>query len=118
VQGAAAVLTAGLVAGIHGSPLPFDGAKAPHVELAATGDPFAVVSGLWDALVARPALGVETIVLAAAAVLLPLARARGLWAVAFLGAAVLAAAVLPVPEVAVLPLVVAVWGTCVAVAVR
>jgi hypothetical protein len=117
-QAAAAVLAAGLVAGIRGSSLPFDGASPPRVDLAAVGDPFSVLSGLWAALAASPVLGVETIVLAAAAALLPIARSRGLWWIAALGAAVLAAAVLPVPEVAVLPLVVAVWGTCAAVAVR
>ena len=47
--------------------------------------------------VARPALAVETLVLAAVAVLLPLARARGPWAVAVLGAAFLAAALLAGP---------------------
>jgi hypothetical protein len=118
VQGAVAVLTAGLVAGIRGVSLPFDSAAPPRVHLAAVGDPFSVVSGLWAALAARPVLGVETLVLAAAAVLLPLARARGLWWIAGLGAGMLTAAVLPVPEVAAVPLVVAVWGTCVAVAVR
>jgi eukaryotic-like serine/threonine-protein kinase len=117
-QAAAAVLTAGLVAGIRGASLPFDGARPPRVDLAAVGDPFAVLSGLWGAVEARPALGVETIILAAAAVLLPIVRARGLWWIAGLGAAVLAAGLLPVPEVAAVPLVVAVWGTCVAVAVR
>jgi hypothetical protein len=57
-------------------------------------------------------------VLAAVAVLLPFARARGLWAVAVLGAAFLAAALLAVPTIAAAPLVVAVWATCAAVAVR
>jgi hypothetical protein len=57
-------------------------------------------------------------VLAVVAVLLPFARARGPWAVALLGAAFLAGALLTVPAVAAAPLVVAVWATCVAVAVR
>jgi hypothetical protein len=56
--------------------------------------------------------------LAAAAVLLPAARARGPWAIAALGAAFLAIALLVVPGVAAAPLVVAVWATCLAVAVR
>jgi eukaryotic-like serine/threonine-protein kinase len=118
VQIAAAVLTAGLVAGIRGSPVPFDGGAAPDLGVAASGDPFEVVSALWSALLSRPALAVETLVLAAVAVLLPYARARGLWAVAVLGAAFLAAALLAVPTVAAAPLVVAVWATCVAMAVR
>ena len=119
VQVAAAVLVAGLVAGIRGAPLPFDGSSPPQeLGVAADGDPFAVAGALWDALISRPVLAVETLVLAAVAVLLPAARARGPWAVAALGAAFLAAALLLAPGVAVVPLVVAVWATCVAVAVR
>ena len=118
VQVAAAVLAAGLVAGIRGAGLPFDGSAAPAVPVAASGDPFTVATALWHALTASPALAVETLVLAAAAVLLPFARARGLWAIALLGAGSLAAALLAVPSVAAAPLVVAVWATCVAVAVR
>jgi hypothetical protein len=61
---------------------------------------------------------VEALVLAVVAALLPLARARGLWALAALGAAFMAAALLIVPGVAVVPLVIAVWATCLAGAVR
>jgi hypothetical protein len=119
VQTAAAVLTAGLVAGIRGVPLPFDGAASPHgLGLAASDSPFAVGAVLWSALLSRPALAVETLVLAAVAALLPVARARGLWAVAALGAGSLAASLLTVPSVTAAPVAVAVWATCVAVAVR
>jgi hypothetical protein len=119
VQIAAAVLAAGLVAGIRGVPLPFDGSAAPDVlGLAASGDPLEVLSALWGALISRPALAVETLVLACVAVLLPMARRRGLWPVAALGAGFLAASLLAVPGVAALPLTVAVWATCVAVAFR
>jgi serine/threonine-protein kinase len=117
-QIAASVLAAGIVAGIRGSPLPFDGAAAPSLGVAAAGDPVDVAAALWRALLDRPALAVETLVLAAVAVLLPYARARGLWAVALLGALFLAGALLVVPSVAAAPLVVAVWATCLAVAVR
>jgi eukaryotic-like serine/threonine-protein kinase len=118
VQVGAGVLAAGLVAGIRGAALPFEGSAAPGLGVAASGDPFTVATALWHALTASPALAVETLVLAVLAVLLPFARARGLWAVAMLGAASLAAALLAVPSVAAAPLVVAVWATCVAVAVR
>ncbi len=118
VQAAAAVLAAGVVAGIRGSPLPFDGASAPDLGIAASGDPFTLVSAFWGALLSRPTLAVEAVVLAAVAALLPLARTRGLWAIAGLGAGFLAAALLLVPAVAAAPLVVAVWATCLAVAVR
>src|SRR5207244_4435903 len=50
--------------------------------------------------------------------LFPLARTRGPWAIAGLGAGFLAAAVLLAPGVAAVSLVVAVWATCLAVAVR
>jgi hypothetical protein len=118
VQVGAAVLAAGLVAGIRGTALPFDGSAAPGLGVAASGDPLTVAAALWHALTASPALAVETLVLAAAAVLLPFARARGLWPIALLGAGSLAAALLAVPSVAAAPLVLAVWATCVAVAVR
>jgi hypothetical protein len=118
LQVAGAVLAAGLVAGIRGTPLPFDASRAPDLRVAASGDPFTVLGALWGALLDRPALAVETLVLAAVAVLLPYARARGPWAIAALGAAFLAAALLAVPAVAAAPLVVAVWATCLAVAVR
>src|SRR6266540_3850040 len=108
VQVGAAVLAAGIVAGIRGVPLPFDGSAPPaELGLAASGDPLEVAAALWGALLSRPALAVETVVLATVAVLLPIARARGPWAVAGLGAAFLAAALLVVPAVAAAPLAVA-----------
>ncbi|HEY6607549.1 MAG TPA: serine/threonine-protein kinase [Gaiellaceae bacterium] len=119
VQTAAAVLTAGIVAGFRGVPLPFDGATAPHdLGVAAVGDPFVVGSALWGALVSRPALAVEMLVLAGVAVFLPFARSRGPWAVAALGVAFLTTALLPIPSVAAAPLALAVWATCAAVVVR
>jgi hypothetical protein len=46
VQVAAAVLAAGIVAGIRGVSLPFDGSHAPGVRIAASADPFAVAGAL------------------------------------------------------------------------
>ena len=115
---ALAVLGAGIAAGVRGAPLPFDGSAAPDLGVAASGDPFAVLGALWTALLDHRALAVETVVLAAVAVLLPFARARGPWAVALLGGGFLAAALLVVPAVAAAPLVVAVWATCAAVSLR
>ena len=115
----AAVVAAGLVAGVRGGPMPFDGSDPPRgLGLAASGDPLDVAAALWSALLSRPALAVEALVLAAVAVLLPWARERGPWAIALLGAVFLATALLLVPAVAAIPLVVAVWATCAAVAVR
>jgi len=118
VQVAVAVFAAAIVAGIRGVQLPFDGSAAPDLGVAASGDPLTVATALWHASIATPAVAVEALVLAAAAVLLPFARAKGPWGIALLGAAALAAAVLVVPTVAAAPLVVAVWATCVAVAAR
>jgi hypothetical protein len=118
VQVAAGVVAAGIVAGVRHAALPFDGSSAPDLGVVASGDPLDVAAALWRALLERPALAVETLVLAAVAVLLPFARARGPWAVALLGAAFLASALLVVPAVAAAPLVVAVWATCAAVSLR
>ena len=108
-----AVVCSGVVAGIRGSPLPFDGSTAPHdLGLGGGDDPFAVASVLWQALTAHHALGVEAVVLGAAAGLIPWAKSRGVWGVAGLGAALLGATLLPAPSVAAIPLVVAVWATC------
>jgi hypothetical protein len=118
-QAGLAVLAAGVVAGIRHAPLPFDGAAAPHdLGLAGSRSLTATGSVLWAALLSRPALVVEALVLAGVAGLLPFARRRGLWAVAGLGAAMLASSLLPVPEVAAIPLVVSVWATCAVVALR
>jgi hypothetical protein len=118
-QAASAVLAAGLVAGIRGAPLPFDGASAPHdLGLAESRSATATASVLVHALLSRPALLTETIVLGAAAALVPYARARGPWGAAALGAAMLPAALLPAPQVAAIPLVACIWITCLVVAFR
>jgi hypothetical protein len=117
VQAGAAVLAAGLVAGIRDAPLPFDGRSAPReLGLAASASVTDTASVLWHAFLSRPSLVVEAIVFAAAAGLIPYARKRGLWAVAGLGSAMLAAALLPVPDVAAIPLVGSVWITSVVLA--
>jgi eukaryotic-like serine/threonine-protein kinase len=119
VHVAAAVIAAGLVAGIRHAALPFVGTGAPHgLGLAESTNVVATASVLWHAFLARPALPVEALVLGVAAALLPFARERGSWHVAGLGAAMLAATLLPVPDVAAMPLVVSVWATCAAVLVR
>ena len=118
-QVAAAVVCAGVVAGIRGSPLPFDGTRPPRdLGLAASEDPFDVASALWAAIESRPALAVEALALAAAAALVPAARARGPWGIAALGGVLLAATLLPVATVAAIPLVVSIWATCGLLALR
>jgi hypothetical protein len=115
----AAVLAAAIVGGIRHAALPFTGARAPlGLGLAGSDSPSAVVSELWRALASQPALGVEALALAAAAAAIPLVCRFGLWGVAGLGAALLAATVLPSASVASLPLALTAWVTCGALALR
>jgi hypothetical protein len=118
-QAAAAVLAAGVVAGIRGAALPFTGARPPlGIGVAGSTDPLDVAGTLMRAAAAHPALLIEAAVFAAIAVVLPYARARGRWGAVALGAAMLAATVLSVPSAQALPLVIAAWLTAAALMVR
>jgi hypothetical protein len=119
LQVGGAVLLAAVVAGLRHAPLPFTGAAPPKgLGIAGSGDPAAVATALWHGLAARPALLLEALALAAAAVALPFARDRGLWGIAGLGAALIAVTLLPAPSVAAVPLVLAAWTTCTVLAVK
>src|SRR6185503_15633117 len=119
LQCAAAVLLAGIVAGLRHESLPFTGSAPPKgLGIAGSGDAVAVLAALVRALQAHPALLLEAVVLAAAAVAIPFVQQRGLWWIAGLGAGLLAAALLPVPAVAAAPLVLAAWATCTVLALR
>jgi hypothetical protein len=113
MQVGAAVLLAAVVAGFRHAPLPFTGTTPPRgLGITGSEDPFAVAVALWHALLAHPVLLLEALALAAAAVVLPFARERGLWAIAGLGAGLIAVTLLPAPTVAAAPLVLAAWATC------
>jgi hypothetical protein len=89
----AAVLLAALVAGLHGSSLPFTGDAPPlGLGIAGSDDPVAVAGALWRALAGQPAIAIEAMVLALTAATLPYARARGLVGASVLPAAFLTAA--------------------------
>jgi hypothetical protein len=119
LQVAAAVLLAAVVAGLRHASLPFTGAAPPKgLGITGSGDAVAVAEALVHGLQAHPALLLEAGVLAAAAVAIPYARERGLWAIAGLGAGLMACALLPMPAVAAAPLVVAAWGTCIGLALQ
>jgi hypothetical protein len=119
VQAAAAVLAAGVVAGIRGSALPFTGARPPlGIGVAGSTGPLDVAGTLARAAGAHPALLIEAAAFAAIAFVLPYAQARGRWGAAALGAAMLAATVLAVPSARALPLVVAAWLTAATLVVR
>ena len=106
-QVGAAVLAAGAVAGAG---------RIGRLGVSGTDEPMAAAAVVWGQLAAHGSLAVEALVLAAAAVALPHARVRGPWAIALYGAAVIALALLPAPGVAALPVVLATWATCVALA--
>jgi hypothetical protein len=113
IQVGAAVLLAAVVAGLRHASLPFTGAAPPKgLGIAGSEDPFAVGVALWHTLLAHPTLLLEALALAVAAIVLPFARERGLWAIAGLGAGLIAVTLLPAPTVAAAPLVLAAWATC------
>jgi hypothetical protein len=112
LQAGAAVLLAGLVAGLRGSRLPFDG-RTPPLGLGVDGSdrPSAVASALASQLGAHPALVAEAVVLAVAAAALPYVRRRGPWPAVWFGAALLTATSLLAPAAALLPLIATAWLT-------
>jgi hypothetical protein len=118
IQAALGVLLAGVVAGLSGATLPLSGREPPSLGLAGSEDPGAVVTALFRALVERPELPITALTLGLFAALLPLLSARGLWAIAALGAASLAALLLPVASVDALPVVAGIWLCCAILAVR
>ena len=119
VQTAAAVLLAALVAGLRHAPLPL-AAGPPPIGLGIDGSdsPSATAYALVHALTAQPELAFEAAVLAAAAVVLPLALARGLWGVAAFSGALLAGSVLAAPDQPVLGPTLCAWAVGLALASR
>jgi hypothetical protein len=114
LQAGAAILAAGIVAGLDHRALPFASGHVRHLGIDEARSPVAVASTLWHSLAAHPALAAEAVALAAAAALLPLARRHGLWGIAVFGAALLASSVLLAVHADPLPAVVTAWITCIA----
>jgi hypothetical protein len=118
-QAALAVVVAALAAGLRHTALPLVGGAPPlGLGVAGARDPFDVAGSLARALGTRPELVGETVAFALVAALLPYARAHGRWGAAALGAGMLVATVLAVPQAAALPLTLAAWATAAAVAWR
>jgi len=116
-QAVLAVLAAMIAAGIRHAPLPFTGGPAPALGgIAQARDPRAVAGSLAHAAAAHPGLLLEAGALAAVAVALPYARARGRWGAAGLGSLMLVITLLPVPGASAPPLVAAAWITAAAIA--
>ena len=111
----AAVLVAGLVAGLRGGKLPFTGSFAPALDLNRTRSPFTATDTIWHALSARPTLLFEAIVLAAAAAALPLIRRRR---IAPFGLALLAGIISPGPALPNAAIVVTILVTCLGLALK
>ena len=80
-------------------------------------DPGGVAGALAGSVASQPGLVATALVAGVLAALLPFAARRGPWAVASLGAAAIAAVVLPFQGVAALPVVLGIWLSCVAVTV-
>ena len=116
-QVAAAILVSGLVAGLRHEALPFTG-EAPPLGLGIEGSerPGAVAAALVEALGDHRALALEALVLGLAAALLPVVRRREPWPIAFFGAALMTGTLLAVPTASAVPLVLATWVTCAALA--
>jgi serine/threonine-protein kinase len=118
-QAAAAVLMAGLVAGLRDVGLPFGAGPAPGgLGLTGSERPLAVGEAFVRALSERHVLVLEALVLAAAAVLLPLAAKRGLWGAALFGAGLLTAALAVAPGAPAVGLVLCSWATALVLAWR
>jgi hypothetical protein len=114
-----AVFLAAVVAGLRHASLPFTGTAPPKgLGIAESTDAVAVAEALVRFLQTHPALVLEAVVLAAAALAIPYVRERGMWWIAGLGAALIACALLPAPAVAAVPLVLAAWLTCGVLAFR
>jgi hypothetical protein len=116
VGAAAAVVAAAVVAGVRGAALPFTGARAPQLAIAGSERPTAVAAELVRVVAAHPALGLEAAAVAAAAAVLPAARARGLWGVTLFAAALMSAVVLAAPAASAVPAVISIWATFLALA--
>ena len=111
----AAVLTAGLVAGVRGGKLPFTGSFAPPLDLNRTRSPFTAADAIWHTLSARPMLLFEAIVLAAAAAALPHVRRRG---IAPFAIALMAGTLAPGPALPSAAIVVAILATSLGLAAK
>jgi hypothetical protein len=114
VYGFAAVLAAGLTAGLREATLPFG--EGPALGLGIDGEqhPRVVADALWSALSAQPGLYREALVVGIAALALPFALRRGEVAIAAFGAAFAAATLLAAPGAVAWPLALSAWVTCAA----
>lgn len=114
----AAVLLAGAVAGIHGSTIPFSGVRAVALDVAGSEHPIGVLNLLWQWILGNPSLGIEALILAASAGVLPYVTRRADLSIAAFAAVLLTATLLAAPHAGAVPLVFAGWLTYVALTVQ
>ena len=113
------MLTAALAAGIRHASLPLVGGSAPPaLGIAEARDPFDVAGSLMRTATAHPSLLAEAGALALIALVLPYARARGLWRAAGLGAGMIILTVAAVPSAPAVPLLVSAWVVAAVTALR
>ena len=111
--GAGIVLVGVAAAGVRGSPLPLTGDATPHpLGIAGADDATGAASALFSVLAENPGLAAAVGALAAAAALLPLARARGPWALAGLGVALVTGLLVAFPSVDAWPVIAGAWALC------
>ena len=112
LHAAVAVLAAATVAGLTGKPLPLTGDVVGNIGVATSERPADVGTALLQVLAGNAALLTTALALAASAVLLPHARARGLRGIAGLGALQLALVLLLAPSIPWASVVVGTWLLC------
>jgi hypothetical protein len=103
VQAMAAVLVAGAATG---------SAHVGRLGIAETRSPLTSAGALWRVLLDHPAYPLQALAFGCAAALLPLARTRGPWAIAALGALVLALTLAPTRATQPLPIVLTTAAMC------
>jgi hypothetical protein len=109
LQTAAAVLFAGAVAAIRGLPVPFAG-ESTTLAVAGSEHPIAVLQAISQWLLGVPALGLEALIFAVAAALIPLVVRGSDLTIAAFAAAVIAATLVAAPASSALPLVLSGWA--------
>ncbi len=114
----AAVLLAGVVAGLHGWAIPFSGADTAALGIAGSEHPIGVLHAIWHWLLNNPALGIEALILAATAGALPHVARRADLSIAAFAATLIAATLLAAPHAGAVPLVFAGWVTYVILTVQ
>jgi hypothetical protein len=107
---ALAVLSAALVAGVSGDPLPLTGADPSALDITAKTSATGVVSAVWSVLTAHPVLLGAALVAVSAAALVERARSVSRFSLPAVGLVVLAGAALAGAGIASIVACVAVWG--------